>query len=145
MSYHLGRDEMFWRIGHEDSEQLIDDIRKLKSVNFVDEIGLSYLHMACTAHNLKVAELLLKKGADPNYKDKEGGVPIMSAIGSIHETNPDFLRVFLQYGLDLNIKQHDMTLKEMIESFEDEELNTVMKEFERLENGNDFTGKICSE
>ena len=27
MSYNLGRDEMFWRIGHEDSEQLIDDIR----------------------------------------------------------------------------------------------------------------------
>lgn len=40
MSYHLGRDEMFWRIGHEDSEQLIDDIRKLKSIDFSDETRL---------------------------------------------------------------------------------------------------------
>ncbi len=130
MSYNLGRDEMFWRIGHEDSEQLIDDIRKLESVNFSDETGLTYLHMACSAHNLKAAELLLEKGADPNCKDKRGGVPIMDAIGQLHETNAGFLRFFLQHGLDLSIKLHDMTLKEIIESFKNDELNAVIRYFE---------------
>ncbi|EOS21683.1 hypothetical protein C804_05990 [Lachnospiraceae bacterium A4] len=131
MSYHLGRDEMFWRIGHEDSEQLIDDIRKLKSVDFSDETGRTYLHVACSARNLKAAELLLEKGANPNCKDKQGHLPIMSAIGQLHETNAGFLRLFLQHGLDLNIKLHDMTLKETIESFEDDEFNAIIKDFEK--------------
>jgi len=131
MSYNLGRDEIFWRIGHEDSEQLIDDIRKLKSVDFSDETGRTYLHVACSARNLKAAKLLLEKGADPNCKDKRGGMPIMDAIGQLHETNTDFLRLFLQHGLDLSIKLHDMTLKETIESFEDDALNAVIKEFEQ--------------
>ncbi len=131
MRYNLGRDKLFWRIGNEKSDELIEDIKKLDSVDFSDDIGRTYLHIACSAHNFEVAKLLLKKGANPNCRDKQGRLPIMSSIGRVNEKNPDFLRVFLEYGLDMNEKVHDMTLKEVIESFEDEELNAVIKSFEK--------------
>ena len=131
MSYNLGRDDLFWRIGHEQTDKLLEDIEKLESVDFLDESGRTYLHVACTSYNLEVAKLLLQKGANPNCKDKNGKLPIMSAIGRINEKNPDFLRLFLEYGLDLNEIKNGMTLKETIESFEDEELNAVINEFEK--------------
>ncbi len=37
MSYNLGRDEMYCRIGNEDSRKLLDDIEKLESVVFADD------------------------------------------------------------------------------------------------------------
>lgn len=130
MSYNLGRDELFWRIGHEKTDKLLEDITLHANVDFADDIGMTYLHMACTAHNLEAARLLLKKGADPNCKDKDGHSPILSAIGRIDENNPEFLRVFLEYGLDLNEDVNGLSLKEVIESFEEEELNKVIAEFE---------------
>ncbi len=39
MSYNLGRDEMFWRIGNEDSRKLLYDIEKLESIVFADDSG----------------------------------------------------------------------------------------------------------
>lgn len=130
MSYNLGRDELFWRIGHENTDKLLEDITLYANVDFVYEIGRTYLHVACSAHNLAVVRLLLQKGADPNCKDKEGHSPILSAIGRIDEDNPEFLRIFLEYGLDLNEDVNGLSLKEVIESFEEEELNKVITEFE---------------
>lgn len=126
MSYNLGRDELFWRIGNEKSEKLLEDVKQLKAVNFSDDNGRSYLHVACSAHNLEVIRLLLEKGADPNCKDAKGRLPIMSAIGRKNKANPQILRVFLDYGLDLTALVHGVSLKETIESFEDEELNNII-------------------
>lgn len=130
MSYNLGRDELFWRIGHEKTDKLLEDIALHANVGFADDIGRTYLHVACSAHNLDVVRLLLQKGADPNCKDKEGRSPILSAIGRIDENNPEFLRVFLEYGLDLNENVNGLSLREVIKSFEEEELNKVIAEFE---------------
>lgn len=130
MSYNLGRNELFWRIGNEESHKLLEDIAQLDNVNFSDDSGRTYLHAACSAHNLEAVKLLLQKGANPNCKDIKGRLPIMSAIGRINEKNPDFLRVFLEYGLDLNEIVNGITLKETIKSFEDEELNAVITQFE---------------
>lgn len=130
MSYNLGRDELFWRIGHENTDKLLEDITLHANVDFADDIGRTYLHVACSAHNLTVVRLLLQKGADPNRKDKEGHSPILSAIGRMDEDNPEFLRVFLEYGLDLNEDVNGLSLRETIKSFEEEELNKVIVEFE---------------
>lgn len=130
MRYNLGRDELFWRIGNEDSQKLLEDIEKLDIIDFADDKGRTYLHVACSAHNLEVVKLLLKKGANPNVRDKNGSLPIMSAIGRINDKNPELLKVFLEYGLDLNAKVNGMTLRETIESFDEEALNAVIEKFE---------------
>ena len=46
----------------------------------------------------------------PNVKDKKGHSPILSAIGQLNSTNPEFLKKFLEYGLDLNYAQHGMEI-----------------------------------
>lgn len=48
----------------------------------------------------------------------------------LDETNPDFLRAFLQYGLDLNEDVNGSSLREVIKSFQNESLNKVIAEFE---------------
>lgn len=131
MRYNLGRDELFWRIGNEDSQKLLYDIEALDKIDFADDNGRTYLHVACSAHNLEVAKLLLKKGANPNVRDKNDRLPIMSAIGRISDKNPAFLKVFLEYGLDLNEDVNGTTLRETIESFEDEALSAVITKFEQ--------------
>ncbi len=133
MGYNLGRDELFWRIGNEDSQKLLEDIEKIDNIDFADDNGRTYLHVACSAHNLEVAKLLLKKGANPNVRDKNGRLPIMSAIGRINDKNPELLKVFLEYGLDLNAIVNGMTLCDIIESFDEEALNAVITKFKRGE------------
>lgn len=129
MNNNLGRDELFWRIGNEESMELLEDIKRLDSIDFSDDMGRTYLHVACSAHNIEVAKLLLQKGANPNCTDKNGKLPIMSAIGRINPKNPELLKVFLEYGLDLNKNINGMTLKDTIESFEDDKLNDVIDKF----------------
>lgn len=129
MAYNLGRDELFWRIGNEDSQKLLEDIEKLDSIDFSDDNGRTYLHVACSAHNLEVAKLLLKKGANPNVRDKNGRLPIMSAIGRINDKNPEFLKVFLEYGLELSANVNGMSLCETIESFDEDALNELISKF----------------
>ncbi len=133
MRHNWGRDELFWRIGNENSQKLIEDIENLEKVDFADDNGRTYLHVACSAHNLEVAKLLLKKGANPNVRDKNGRLPIMSAIGRINDKNPEFLKVFLQYGLDLNANVNGMSLCDTIESFDEEALNSVISKFKQGE------------
>lgn len=79
------RDEIFFRLGIEKSEELLQKIRCAKNPNFQDDMRFSYLHKACQAHNLEAIEVLLKMGANPNINDKKGHSPILEAIGSIDE------------------------------------------------------------
>ncbi len=57
----------------------------------------------------------------------------MSAIGRINDKNPELLKVFLEYGLDLNANVNGMTLCDTIESFDEEALNEVITKFKRGE------------
>lgn len=131
MSYKLGRDQIFWRIGVEKSSKIVEDVKNLEDVEFVDDNGRTYLHVACSSHNIEVAKVLLQRGINPNVRDKEGHSPILSAIGQLNSTNPEFLKNFLQYGLDLNEDVNGMTLRETIESFRDEELMKIIEDFEK--------------
>ena len=62
-------------------------------------------------------------GAEPNNIDKRGHSPILEAIGSINENNNAALKLMLQYELNLDKMEGEMTLKEKIESFDDDEMN----------------------
>ena len=124
-----GRDEIFFRLGVEQSDDLIQKIKTVENPNFQDDNGISYLHRACQSHYLEAIELLLNLGADPNMNDKRGFSPILSAIGRIHENNNTILEMMLQHGLNLDKMEGNMTLKAKVESFGDDEMNKIVKKY----------------
>ena len=123
------RDEIFFRLGIEKSEELLQKIKCAENPDFQDDLGFSYLHRACQAHYAEAIELLLKMGADPNINDKSGHSPILEAIGSINENNNAILELMLQYGLDLDKMEGEMTLKEQIKSFKDDEFDRIVNRY----------------
>lgn len=134
MDYLAGRDEICWKISHdEESPELLKEIEKLASVDYRDYEGVTYLHFAALNHKLEIIKLLLKKGADPNCKDYRGRFAIIWALGIKNKKNPEILKLFLEYGLDLDIKKENdgLTIRETILSFELPELNEVINEFEK--------------
>lgn len=134
MDYNIGRDEMCWKISHdEESQELLKEIEELPSVDFRDYEGVTYLHFAALNHKLEIIKLLLKKGADPNCKDYKGRFAIIWALGRKNEKNPEILKLFLEYGLNLDIKKENdgLTIRETILSFELPQLNEVINEFEK--------------
>lgn len=108
----------------------MDELNYLENVNFQDEQGISYLQVACINHYLDAIEILLENGADPNLTDKYERKPIIFALGMKNVNNTKILETFLEHGLDLNVPYGDSTLKEMIESFEEDEWNTLIKKYE---------------
>ena len=126
----LGRDDIFWQIGHEESTELLASIKNLENVEFKDKQGLTYLHVAAINHKIQVIKLLLEKGANPNCVDKRGATPILMALGTKNNNNQEILRLFLEHGLDLEKKINGMTIKETILSFEEAELAEIIKEYE---------------
>lgn len=125
----FNRDEIFFRLGVEKSEELLEMIRNVENPNFQDDKGISYLHMACQTHYFDAIKILLELGANPNITDKRGFSPILEAIGRINENNNEILEIMLKYGLDLNRIEGDMSLKEQIEMFDDEEMNKIIEKF----------------
>ena len=136
MSFLLGRNDIFWRLGHEKSDELLSLLKDLENVNFQDKMGLSYLYMACSSHYLEAITILLEKGANPNLTDNRGREPILAAIGRKSDNNAKILETFLNYGLDLTRIKEDISLKELIQSFEEDELNDVIKKFEEKQKSN---------
>lgn len=111
----------------ENKEDVLLEMKKITNPNFQDKNGISYLHMACQAHSIEAVSILLDLGANPNINDKKGYSPIMSAIGTIDKNNKIIFELLLSYGLDLNKKEGNMTLKEIIESFDENELNEIIE------------------
>lgn len=129
----LGRDELFYRIGHEEeSPELIETISRLEKVDFRDAEGVTYLHIAALKHKPEIIKLLFEKGANPNWQDYKGRFAVIWAVGRKNKKNPEILKLFLEYGLDLDIKKEidGLTIRETILSLEDPKLNEVIQEFE---------------
>ena len=125
------RDEIFCRLGYEKSDDLLQKIRNVDNPDFQDDKGMSYLHRACQSHYLEAIEILLELGANPNINDERGISPVLKAIGTMNEKNNDILELMLQHGLNLDKMERDMTLKEKIESFHDDEMNKIIKKYYR--------------
>ena len=133
MNYLAGRDEICWRISHEEeTPELLAVIDELPSVDFRDFEGVTYLHFAALNHKVEIIKILFKKGADPNARDDKGRFAIIWALGMKNEKNPEILRLFLEYGLNLDIKKENdgFTIRETILSFELPQLNEVIEKFE---------------
>ena len=133
MNYLAGRDEMCWRISHEEeTPELLKAVKDLPSVDFRDFEGVTYLHFAALNHKVEIIIILFKKGADPNARDDKGRFAIIWALGMKNEKNPEILRLFLEYGLNLDIKKENdgFTIRETILSFELPQLNEVIEKFE---------------
>lgn len=122
----LNRDEIFCRLGFEESEELLEMIRKAKNPNFQDDNGTSYLHRACQAHYVEAIIVLLERGANPNITDNGGNIPIFDALGRLNEKNNEILEIMLKNGLDLNKMVGKMTVRERIEMFDDDEMNRTL-------------------
>lgn len=125
------RDEIFFRLGVEKSDDLLQKLRNVDNPDFQDDKGMSYLHRACQSHYLEAIEVLLEVGANPNINDKRGFSPVLESIGRINEKNNDILELMLQHGLNLDKMEGDMTLKEKIESFHDDEMNKIIVKYYR--------------
>lgn len=123
------RDEVFFRLGVEKSKDLIQKIKNVENPNFQDDEGTSYLHIACQSHYYDAIKTLLELGANPNINNNYGKSPILKAIGSINENNYAIFELMLQHGLDLDKMEGDLTLKEMIESFDDDEMNNIVRKY----------------
>lgn len=123
----FNRDEVFFRLGVEKSEDLLQALRNVENPNFQDDKGISYLHRACQTHYVEAIKILLELGANPNINDMQGNSPILEATGSVNENNNKILELMLEYGLDLDKTEGDMTLKEMLESFGDDEVNKIIE------------------
>ena len=125
----FNRDEIFFRLGVEKSDDLLEKLKTVDNPNFQDSKWFSYLHRACQRHYLEAIEVLLEAGANPNINDKRGFSPILSAIGTINEKNNAILEMMLQHGLDLDKMEGTVTLRERIESFKDDEMNKLVKRY----------------
>ncbi len=131
----MGRDEMHYRIAHiddpifENKDEVLIDMRNITNPNFQDNQGVSYLHMACQAHSIEAIKILLELGADPNINDNKGFSPITSALGRIDDNNKMILEIMLQSGLDLTKKEGEKSLREWIEQFREDELNSIIEKY----------------
>jgi ankyrin repeat protein len=74
--------------------------KKMINLNAEDLYGLTPLHFACRAGNLRVAELLLEWGADANVQEKYGFTPLHEAVESNHI---EIVRLLIRKGADKNV------------------------------------------
>lgn len=123
------RDEIFFRLGLEESDDLLQKLKNVDNPDFQDDLGISYLHRACQSHYLEAIEILLERGANPNINDERGFSPVLEAIGTINEKNNTILEMMLQHGLNLDKMEGDMTLKEKLESFHEDKMNEIIKRY----------------
>lgn len=121
-----GRDIFSDMISHEDEEKILNVLEVIIDVNRVDNEGFSYLSYACLEHKVKVIEMLLKKGANPNHENKRGTVALFHALGRKNKHNPEILDLFLKYGVNLRTKVNGSTIEDTIRMFGDEELNEIL-------------------
>ena len=131
INYDLGtgRDEIIFKISHdEENDELIAEIKKC-DVNYMDKTGRSYLYYAALHHKVKLVEVLLERGADPNIIDDRGQTPLLCALGRKNSNNPKILELFLKAGVDLNNITNGKTLKEEIYEFQIEEYNAIINEW----------------
>ncbi len=132
----MGRDEMFNRITQInipvlfDKKETLELMKGIKNPNFQDKDGNSYLHMACQSHSLEAIKILLDLGADPNIEDKRGFSPITRALGGLDERNAKVLELMLQNGLNLDHFERDMTLRDWIRQFKEDELNAIVERYD---------------
>lgn len=121
--------EIFKKYEKVSTEDILNELKQVKNPNYQDKKGYSYLHIACMMHCVEAIKILLNMGADPNITDKRGGQPVLGAIGSKNENNIKIFELMFQHGLNIDLPMRDKTLKEVIESFGNNEYNEIIKKY----------------
>ena len=66
--------------------------------------GQTPLHYAATSGNIKVAQILIENGADPNAANVEGRTPIFNAA---EEGRREVAQLLIENGADLDVRGED--------------------------------------
>ncbi|MBR2611488.1 MAG: ankyrin repeat domain-containing protein [Clostridia bacterium] len=68
-------------------------------ITLTSDVGYTALHYAVQENRLEVAELLLKKGANPNARDKYGNTPLFRT----NQNRLEMIKLLLVHGADPTI------------------------------------------
>lgn len=74
-------------------------------VNATNQVGGTALMAACASYRVEVVDYLLRAGADPNIRTKEGQTALHTAVGSspsMPDRQRDCVRLLLNHGADIN-------------------------------------------
>ncbi|GLB29818.1 hypothetical protein LAD12857_17410 [Lacrimispora amygdalina] len=125
---NFGRDDLFYMIGHQVSfEKVKLLLDAIENVDKSDAGGLSYLHVAAINDRVDIVELLLQRGANPNYIDSKGRTPLSYVIGRKLPNRIKIVQLLLEYGADLDFKTGERTIRETIAMFQDPELMKIIE------------------
>ena len=70
-----------------------------------DQNVISPLGLACNRGNTDIVNLLLIKGANPNYKPQNNSSPFFYTI--VGPEKPEIMNLLIKYGLDINLIESD--------------------------------------
>ncbi|XP_065353676.1 uncharacterized protein LOC135948375 [Cloeon dipterum] len=73
--------------------------------NKIDSTGNTFLHYAVQSNNIDLVRVLLQRGSDVNFKNKQGNSALYLAAGL--NKNPQIVKILLQKGAKVNAKNND--------------------------------------
>jgi uncharacterized protein len=86
-------------VRNNDLSDIDDLVAKGLDINVVGKHGMTLVMWAIVTKNKKSLDYILKKGANPNYKDDQGTQPV-GYVGLADDT--DYLKILLDNGADPN-------------------------------------------
>lgn len=108
INYYPYPSEYLWAIAEDDTEKILSLIKKGRNINKIS--GVVYftpLMFALEYEKLEISELLLKNGANPNIRYRDGFTLLHSAT---HGENLEKVKLLVKYGADMNMKdQYNLT------------------------------------
>ena len=93
------------RFGQVDTVQLLLDHNA--DIYARDDHGDTPLHCAALGGQLEVAQRLLKLNVEVNSRNDRGSTPLHLASKGLPEGNPDIVRLFLDHGADVYVRDAD--------------------------------------
>jgi ankyrin repeat protein len=93
-------------------------------LNEVDENDDTPLTVACSKENIEMIQLLLEKGANPNYQDNGGRTPLMTIVASCNEKAGQIVELLLANGADPNLRDENgqTALMHAVQNIEEDDL-----------------------
>lgn len=108
INYYPYPSEYLWAITEDDTEKILSLMQKGRNINKISGVGyFTPLMFALEYEKLEIAELLLKNGANPNIRTRDGSTLLHSAT---HNESLEKVKLLVKYGADMNMKdQYNLT------------------------------------
>lgn len=91
----LGRDDIFYKIVDKKENEVLQIFDNNINVNFQDQDGNSYLHVAVQSNSINIINKLLERGAYIDIKDRYGKTPLMIAI-SCYNGSDELIKLLIK-------------------------------------------------